>query len=87
MELEGCDDKSRPRGAETNRKRKRGAGLSDEQKEKELLPDLKPKAGTQLRLTELPDLHYPEGSTPAEITKHSLDSTYTLDVLLSKLNP
>ena len=85
LELESCNDKSRPRGARTSQKKKRGTCLSFEQKEEELLPDLKPKAGTELRLTELPHLHYPEGATPADITKHSLDSSYTLDLLLKKL--
>ncbi|XP_051156786.1 protein AAR2 homolog [Leptopilina boulardi] len=85
LELENFDDKSRPRGLENSRKRKRGVCLSVEQKEEELLPQLKPKPGTELRLTELPDAQYPEGSTPAEITKHSMDSTYTLDLFLSKL--
>ncbi|XP_043469888.1 protein AAR2 homolog [Leptopilina heterotoma] len=88
LELENVDDKSRIRGVDESRKRKRGLCLSVEQKEEELLPQLKPKQGTDLKLTKLPNLQYPEGSTPAEITKHLMDSSYTLDLLLSKLkNP
>lgn len=85
LELINCDDASRPKGGEPSRKRKRGAGLSIEEKEKELLPDLKPKPGTELRVTELPQKFYPDDATPAEITRHSLDTSYALDLLLSKL--
>lgn len=84
LELVNHDDVSRPRGTES-KKRKRGAGLSLEEKEKHLLPDLKPKPGTELRLTELPDKFYPDDATPAEMTQHSLDTSYALDILLAKL--
>ena len=85
LELVNIDDASRPRGNELTKKRKRGAGLSVEEKEKELLPDLKPKPGTELRLTELPEKFYPDDATPAEITKHSLDTSYALDLMLNEL--
>ena len=84
LELVNYDDASRPRGTES-RKRKRGAGLTIEEKEEELLPDLKPKPGTELRLTKLPDKFYPDDATPAEITKHSLDTSFALEELLNKL--
>ncbi|XP_001603971.1 protein AAR2 homolog isoform X2 [Nasonia vitripennis] len=84
LELVNFDDASRPRGTES-RKRKRGAGLTVEEKEQELLPDLKPKPGTELRLSELPQKFYPDDATPAEITRHSLDTSYALDTLLNKL--
>ncbi|XP_066582433.1 protein AAR2 homolog [Prorops nasuta] len=86
LELESCSDASRPRGGEPSKKRKRGGGLSVEEKEENLLPELKPKPGTELRLTELPEQHYPDGATPAEVTKHSLDSTYILDTLEKKMD-
>ena len=85
LELEHCSDAARPRGGVSNPKRKRRSGLTVEEKEEELLPDMKPKPGTELRLSKLPDKSYPDGASPAEITKHSLDSTYALDTLLDKL--
>lgn len=85
LELEHCSDASRPRGKESESKRKRSSRLTAEDKEELLLPDLKPKPGTELRLTELPDKHYPDDATPSEITRHSLDTSYVLDTTLKKL--
>lgn len=86
LELEYCSDASRPRGGESSTRRKRrSTALTLEEKEEELLPDLKPKPGTELRLSKIPEKHYPDGSTPTEITRHSLDSTYVLDTLISSL--
>ncbi|XP_046436142.1 protein AAR2 homolog [Neodiprion fabricii] len=88
LELENCDDASRPRGGEAVEKRTRRSGLSAEDREQQLLPQLKPRAGTELRLTKLPDKSYPDGATPAEITQHSLDSSYALEKMLAELkNP
>lgn len=88
LELENCDDASRPRGGETVEKRTRRSGISAEDREQQLLPQLKPRAGTELRLTKLPDKHYPDNATPAEITRHSLDSSYALETMLTQLkNP
>lgn len=83
LELVNHDDASRPRGSETSRKRKRA--LTIEQKEEQLLPDLRPKPGTELRLTELPEKFYPDDASPAEITKHSLDTSYALNTMIQKL--
>ena len=33
----------------------------------------------QIKYVEIPKMKYPPGSTPAEITKHSMDSTYQLE--------
>ncbi|KAK2586684.1 hypothetical protein KPH14_011726 [Odynerus spinipes] len=85
LELEPCSDALRPRGGDLRQRKKRGTRLTVEEKEEQLLPDLKPKPGTELRLTQLPDKHYPDGATPTEITKHSLDSSYVLDIVLNKL--
>lgn len=85
LELEHCSDASRPRGKESDSKRKKSGRLTAEDKEEQLLPDLKPKPGTELRLTELPDKHYPDDATPSEITRHSLDTSYVLDTTLKKL--
>lgn len=85
LELEHCSDASRPRGGESCSKQKRFRRLTAEDKEDQLLPNLKPKPGTELRLTEIPDKHYPDDATPSEITRHSLDSSYALDIVLKKL--
>ena len=53
-----------------------------EEKEEDLLPQLKPLPGTEIRFTNLPERNFPEGATPAEITHHSLDSSYALDLML-----
>ncbi|KYM94481.1 Uncharacterized protein C20orf4 like protein [Cyphomyrmex costatus] len=85
LELEYCSDASRPRGRESTSKQKKVGRLTAEGKEEQLLPNLKPKPGTELRLTEIPDKHYPDGATPSEITRHSLDTSYVLDTTLKKL--
>ncbi|CAL1683977.1 unnamed protein product [Lasius platythorax] len=85
LELEHCSDALRPRGGESDCKPRRSGRLTVEDKEEELLPNLKPRPGTELRLTEIPDKHYPDDATPSEITRHSLDSSYVLDVILKKL--
>lgn len=85
LELENCSDALRPRGGESRSKQRRSGRLTMEDKEEELLPNLKPKPGTELRLTEIPDKHYPDDATPSEITQHSLDSSYVLHTILKKL--
>lgn len=85
LELVGIDNAARPKGGECSKKRKRTSGSSIEEREKDLLPDLKPVPGTELRLTELPSQFYPDDATPEEITVHSLDTSYALDSLLAKL--
>lgn len=85
LELEYCSDALRPRGGTSSPKRRRTGGLTMEEKEKELLPDMKPRPGTELRLSEIPDKHYPDGASPTEITKYCLDASYALDSVLNKL--
>lgn len=63
-------------------KQRRYRPTTVEEKEEDLLPQLKPLPGTELRFTKLPDRYFPEGATPAEITHHSLDHSYTLDLVL-----
>lgn len=64
-------------------KKRRSRPSTAEEKEDELLPNLQPKPGTELRLTPFPTKDYPDGSTPAEITKHFMDPTFSLDQMLS----
>uniref|UniRef100_A0A8C5KX47 Protein AAR2 homolog n=1 Tax=Jaculus jaculus TaxID=51337 RepID=A0A8C5KX47_JACJA len=51
------------------------------------LPEMKPRAGTEIRFSELPTQMFPAGSTPAEITRHSMDLSYALETVLSKQFP
>ncbi|NXL34402.1 AAR2 protein, partial [Glaucidium brasilianum] len=48
------------------------------------LPQMKPKAGTEIRFTELPKQTYPDGATPEEITRHSMDLSYALEKVISQ---
>lgn len=41
-------------------------------------------AGTSMKFTEIPRDKYPPGSTPEEITKHYLDQSYTLELMISQ---
>ena len=58
--------------------------FTDMEKSDELLPHLAAVEGTELRFSKLPDRNYPEGATPSEITRHSLDSTYVFQQLLGQ---
>ncbi|XP_059117755.1 protein AAR2 homolog isoform X2 [Peromyscus eremicus] len=51
------------------------------------LPEMKPRAGTEIRFSELPTQMFPAGATPAEITRHSMDLSYALETVLSKQFP
>ncbi|GLV44373.1 uncharacterized protein CBL_10177 [Carabus blaptoides fortunei] len=69
----------------TNLKSPKRSRCSDGQSfGEDLLPNLKPVEGTEIRFTKFPENKYPDGSTPAQITKHSLDSTYVLDTMLKR---
>ncbi|XP_009471641.1 PREDICTED: protein AAR2 homolog [Nipponia nippon] len=48
------------------------------------LPRMRPKAGTEIRFTELPKQMYPSGATPEEITRHSMDLSYALEKVISQ---
>ncbi|XP_020283936.1 protein AAR2 homolog [Pseudomyrmex gracilis] len=85
LELEHCSDASRPRGGESSSKKRKPGRRTAENREDTLLPDLKPKPGTELRLTEIPDKQYPDNATPSEITQHSLDTSYALHTFVKKL--
>nr|CAG4638646.1 EOG090X0AVR [Cyclestheria hislopi] len=51
--------------------------------ESTMLPSMQERPGTELRFTSIPSESYPEGATPSQITKYSLDSSYVLEQLLS----
>lgn len=95
LELMSCSDADRPRGGINKAEEASGSTVISPSKnpkkprlsdnfENDLLPDLKPVEGTALRLTQFPDKNFPDGATPAEITRHSLDSTFVLDTIVSK---
>ncbi len=44
------------------------------------------KPGTKIRYTHVPAERYPAGSTPAEITKHSMDSSFQVETYLDAFN-
>ncbi|NXC51370.1 AAR2 protein, partial [Penelope pileata] len=46
------------------------------------LPEMRPRAGTEIRFTELPRQTYPAGATPEEITRHSMDLSYALEQVI-----
>ncbi|XP_074148661.1 protein AAR2 homolog [Sminthopsis crassicaudata] len=48
------------------------------------LPQMEQKAGTEIRFTKLPKQPYPDGASPAEITKHSMDLSYALETVISR---
>ncbi|NWV01106.1 AAR2 protein, partial [Upupa epops] len=48
------------------------------------LPRMEPRAGTQIRFSELPKQMYPDGATPEEITRHSMDLSYALEKVISQ---
>ncbi|XP_027744302.1 protein AAR2 homolog isoform X2 [Empidonax traillii] len=51
------------------------------------LPRMQPRAGTQIRFTELPRQLYPDGATPEEITRHSMDLSYALERVMEQRYP
>ncbi|PNF34112.1 AAR2-like protein [Cryptotermes secundus] len=80
LELVSCDKSY----GDVPAPKRRSRPLTAEEREEDLLPQLKPTPGTELRFTQFPERNFPEGSTPAEITHHSLDSTYVLETMLAK---
>ena len=49
------------------------------------LPKMVSRPGSNIRYTEISSRKYPQGSTPSEITKHSMDGTFHLSVFVSSL--
>ena len=49
------------------------------------LPEMQQVKSEQIHFSKIPVQAYPPGSTPIEITKHSIDKTYRLELLLSLL--
>lgn len=51
------------------------------------LPRMRPRAGTQIRFSELPRQAFPDGATPEEITRHSMDLSYALQRVMEQRYP
>ncbi|XP_078092800.1 protein AAR2 homolog isoform X1 [Mustelus asterias] len=51
------------------------------------LPKMKVKAGTEIRFTTIPKQKYPNGASPAEITKCSMDFSFALDTVINQRYP
>ncbi|CAH2012783.1 unnamed protein product [Acanthoscelides obtectus] len=89
LELESCSNSDRPKGKKADENDEDNLSPTEAKRSRKsdnidaLLPHLKAKAGTEIRLTKFPEKTYPEGSTPADITKHSLDSSYVFDLIAS----
>lgn len=61
-----------------------GSSTSKQDFAASLLKSMQPKEGSYLRLSKFPEKNYPEGSSPADITRHSMDFSYVLEVLLKQ---
>ncbi|XP_060083524.1 protein AAR2 homolog [Ylistrum balloti] len=57
------------------------------QEAEDRLPDMKTTPGTSLRFSIIPKNKFPPGSSPSEITKHNIDSSYTLECILGTFCP
>uniref|UniRef100_A0A8C5IMV1 Protein AAR2 homolog n=1 Tax=Junco hyemalis TaxID=40217 RepID=A0A8C5IMV1_JUNHY len=51
------------------------------------LPRMRPRAGTQIRFSELPRQAFPDGASPEEITRHSMDLSYALQRVMEQRYP
>ena len=60
-------------------------GDGDHGTEEPRLPVLVSRPGSNIRYTQLSDRKYPRGSCPADITRHSMDSTFHLTTLINSL--
>lgn len=49
------------------------------------MPEMVPRPGTELRFSKFPSRPYREGATPSEITRYSLDSSYSVGKVIETL--
>ncbi|XP_022184665.2 protein AAR2 homolog [Nilaparvata lugens] len=78
LELTASD----PGDARPKQRRSLSRYTTQEEREEQLLPHLQATPGTAFRYSRFPDRSHPEGASPAEITRHSMDKTYTLDGMI-----
>merc|ERR1712241_902839 len=55
--------------------------VTEDDRENQKLPKMSCQTSSKIRFTTIP-AKYPSNSTPAEVTKHSMDSTYQLNQYL-----
>lgn len=72
------DDASRTTSERAKLKEREEVGSAEQN-----LPRMHSKPGTALRFSEIPKQSYPEGASPAEITRHSMDKSYLLATFLA----
>ena len=53
------------------------------QLDKDGLPELTVVPGSEIRFSKIPEQKWPDGATPAEVTKYSMDHSYVLENLLN----
>ncbi|CAK8683735.1 protein AAR2 homolog [Clavelina lepadiformis] len=54
--------------------------------DKDGLPNMKANPMSVIRFTNMPDKWYPEGASPSDISKHCMDSSYILDIVMKTYN-
>ena len=79
FQSERSNTKERREANEKTQKESSGSTSASEAQ----LPDLECIPGTSIRFTPVPRFNHPKNATPAEITKYSMDRTYTLNTMLS----
>ena len=52
--------------------------------EESLLPTMHQRPGTELRFTKIPETSFPEDATASDITRYSIDTSYSLGQLILK---
>lgn len=57
---------------------------TNDEKEANLLPNMKVNPKGAIRYSEIPREKYPSGSSPAQITKHNMDSSFQLETFLKQ---
>ena len=80
---ERSDTQSRKKACENSPMKSSSEPTSEKEAESQL-PQMTLQPGTFVRFTEIPKQRYPKGSSPAEITKCSMDSSYMLETLLKE---
>lgn len=51
-----------------------------------MLPDMESNPDSVIRFTPVPENWFPPGSTPQEVTKYSMDSTYAIQTMIKTIN-
>jgi len=74
------EEANKPQCSNPSASKKRS--LNEDERENQKLPKMECNPNAKIRFTEIPP-RFPEGSTPSDITKHSMDSSYQLEQYLS----